>query len=60
MATKKSDTFKSKMDRLEEISSLLTNNDIELENMIKYVEEAKTLVKDLEETLKKALKEVGE
>ena len=57
---KKSDTFKAKMDRLEEISSLLTNNDIELENMIKYVEEAKTLVKDLEDTLKKALKEVSE
>ena len=52
-------TFKQKMNRLEEISSLLSS-ELELEKMVDLVDEAKKLIADLEETLEKAKSEINQ
>lgn len=49
--------FDSKMKRLDEIIDEM-NNSINLENNLKLYKEAKALIKDLEETIKKAKEEL--
>jgi exodeoxyribonuclease VII small subunit len=59
MAEKKTETFETKLNRLNEIVSKVENETLPLEESIKLFEEGNALIKELQGTLDEAEKKIG-
>lgn len=54
MSEKKTKTIESKLERVDEIAEILTNEEIELDKSIEYFQEAMKLIEDIEGQIKEA------
>ncbi len=54
MSEKKTKTIESKLERVDEIAEILTNEEIELDKSIEYFQEAMKLIEEIEGQIKEA------